>query len=59
VPQGGWWSEVLNSDASVYNGSNQGNNGGQYALDESMHGRPHCLQLTLPPLATVVFKRAG
>ena len=59
VPHGGWWSEVLNSDASVYNGSNQGNSGGQYALDESMHGRPHCLQLTLPPLATVVFKRAG
>jgi 1,4-alpha-glucan branching enzyme len=59
VPQGGWWREMLNSDASAYGGSNQGNGGGLHALDESMHGRPHCLQLTLPPLATVVFKRAG
>ncbi|HUO81774.1 MAG TPA: 1,4-alpha-glucan branching protein GlgB [Gammaproteobacteria bacterium] len=59
VPHGGYWREILNSDASLYNGSNQGNDGGAQAWDEPMHGRPHCLSLTVPPLATVVFKRAG
>ena len=28
VPEGGYWKEVLNSDASLYGGSNQGNGGG-------------------------------
>jgi 1,4-alpha-glucan branching enzyme len=59
VPHGGYWREILNSDASLYNGSNQGNDGGAQAWNEPMHGRPHCLSLTVPPLATVVFKRAG
>jgi 1,4-alpha-glucan branching enzyme len=59
VPHGGYWREILNSDASLYNGSNQGNDGGVQAWNEPMHGRPHCLSLTVPPLATVVFKRAG
>ena len=59
VPHGGYWREILNSDASLYNGSNQGNDGGAQAWNEPMHGRPHCLSLTVPPLATVVFKREG
>jgi 1,4-alpha-glucan branching enzyme len=28
VPRGGYWKEVLNSDAQVYGGSNQGNSSG-------------------------------
>ncbi|MDP1166168.1 alpha amylase C-terminal domain-containing protein, partial [Klebsiella pneumoniae] len=28
VPRGGYWREVLNSDAALYGGSGQGNMGG-------------------------------
>jgi 1,4-alpha-glucan branching enzyme len=58
VPQGGRWDEVLNSDAPLYGGSGQGNLGGVTAAPLSWHGRPYLLNLTAPPLAVVVFKRA-
>ncbi len=57
VPVGGYWKEVLNSDAEVYGGSGQGNLGGVEASSVSSHGRDHSLSLTLPPLAVVVFKK--
>jgi 1,4-alpha-glucan branching enzyme len=59
VPAGGCWVEVLNTDASVYGGSNCGNAGGIDAKNYSTHGRPATLELTLPPLAVVAFKRQG
>jgi 1,4-alpha-glucan branching enzyme len=59
VPAGGFWKELLNSDAPEYGGSGQGNFGGREALPEPSHGRSHSLQLTLPPLGMVVFKRQG
>ena len=59
APQGGWWQEVLNSDAGVYGGSDAGNSGGAQAADEPCQGRPCTLRLTLPPLAMVLFKHAG
>jgi 1,4-alpha-glucan branching enzyme len=58
VPLGGFWWEVLNSDAEAYGGSGQGNLGGQEASAEPAHGRPHSLTLVLPPLGAV-FLRAG
>ncbi|MEZ5393811.1 MAG: 1,4-alpha-glucan branching protein GlgB [Bryobacterales bacterium] len=57
VPAGGCWEEILNTDASLYGGSNCGNAGGIEAKDYSTHGRPATLELTLPPLAVVAFKR--
>ncbi len=57
VPQAGHWRELLNSDAPLYGGSGQGNLGGVRSQPVSAHGQPHSLALTLPPLATVVFKR--
>ena len=59
VPRGGWYEEVLNSDASLYGGSGQGNAGGIEASPVPMHGRPHSLNVTLPPLGIVVFKPAS
>ena len=59
VPEGGCWVEILNTDASLYGGSNSGNAGGLEAKDYSTHGRPATLELTLPPLAVVVLKRQG
>jgi 1,4-alpha-glucan branching enzyme len=55
VPQGGYWRELLNSDAGIYGGSNMGNAGGCEAEAEPSHGHGHSLSLTLPPLATIVL----
>jgi len=57
VPSAGMWKEELNSDAPLYGGSGQGNLGGIEASPLSMHGRFHSLNITVPPLAVVVFRR--
>jgi 1,4-alpha-glucan branching enzyme len=56
VPHGGYWREMLNSDAREYAGSGMGNLGGVHAEETPMHGRPFSLKLTLPPLAALFFK---
>lgn len=56
VPFGGFWHEVLNSDAPLYGGSGQGNIGGVEASPLPIHGRPYSLNITLPPLAAVLFR---
>lgn len=55
VPRSGRWQEVLNSDAGIYGGGNAGNLGAVSADDWSVHGQPHSVSLTLPPLSIVVF----
>jgi len=57
VPTGGWWTELLNSDAEVYGGGGMGNLGRVDAAPIPYHGRFHSLSLVLPPLS-VVFLRA-
>jgi len=58
VPHGGFWQEILNSDAQEYGGSGQGNLGGVEASPASFYGKfDHTLSITLPPLAIVVFRR--
>jgi len=56
VPAGGFWRELLNSDAKEYGGSGMGNFGGIMAEKQEVHGRPYSLNLTLPPLAAVFLK---
>ena len=56
APHGGYWREMLNSDAREYAGSGMGNFGGVQAEATPMHGRPFSLKLTLPPLAALVLK---
>jgi 1,4-alpha-glucan branching enzyme len=56
TPGPGFWTEVLNTDAGVYGGSNVGNNGGAYAEFTPMHGQKYSLSLNLPPLGAVFFK---
>ena len=58
VPEPGFYKEVLNSDSSEYWGSNIGNSGGVLAEEVQWHGRPYSINITLPPLAVVVFKPA-
>jgi 1,4-alpha-glucan branching enzyme len=59
APAGGFWKELLNSDARDYGGSGQGSMGGVEASPISFHGLPYSLNLVLPPLAAVFFKRIG
>ncbi|MEW6746633.1 MAG: 1,4-alpha-glucan branching protein GlgB [Planctomycetota bacterium] len=56
APAGGFWREVLNSDATLYGGSGLGNMGGVEAHPVPCHGRDHSLTVTLPPLAIVIFR---
>jgi 1,4-alpha-glucan branching enzyme len=57
VPAGGYWREVLNSDATLYGGSGQGNMGGVDAAPIPLHGRKWSVTLTLPPLGAVFLQR--
>jgi 1,4-alpha-glucan branching enzyme len=56
VPRDGYWKEIINSDATAYGGSGLGNFGGVTSRPVSIHGRPHSLTITLPPLSIIVFK---
>jgi 1,4-alpha-glucan branching enzyme len=53
VPAPGFYREMVNTDAIVYGGSNQGNGGGVNAVDHDWHGQPYMLSLTLPPLGVL------
>ena len=59
VSQGGHWAELLNSDAPLYGGSGQGNFGGLKTVPLPIHGRPFSLNMTIPPLGTLVFRPDG
>ena len=56
VPESCWYEEIFNSDSTYYGGSNLGNCPGVQAEPIESHGRPASIEVTLPPLATVVFK---
>jgi 1,4-alpha-glucan branching enzyme len=56
VPAGGYWRELLNSDATLYGGGGVGNYGGVEAAPVPAHGRFHSITLTLPPLSTLFLK---
>ncbi|CAB3870904.1 1,4-alpha-glucan branching enzyme GlgB [Achromobacter animicus] len=59
VPRAGRWAERLNTDASHYGGSGQGNQGGAHTGDMAAHGQPQALSLTLPPLSTLFLMHEG
>ncbi len=59
VPRGGFYQEILNSDAERYLGSNIGNAGGVGTDSIWSHGRFHSLNIVLPPLGALVFKPMG
>jgi len=56
VPASGFYEELLNSDSSIYGGSNMGNTGGTYSDNARKHHRPFSISLTLPPLSVLIFK---
>ncbi len=56
VPKPGFYRELLNSDSSEYWGGNIGNSGGVFAEEIKWHARQYSINITLPPLAIVIFK---
>uniref|UniRef100_A0A7C2P7R4 1,4-alpha-glucan branching enzyme GlgB n=1 Tax=Schlesneria paludicola TaxID=360056 RepID=A0A7C2P7R4_9PLAN len=56
VPKPGFYTEIMNTDAGFYGGSNVGNAGGVYSEIGAMHGHGQHISLTLPPLGMLVLK---
>ncbi|WP_414545408.1 1,4-alpha-glucan branching enzyme [Nostoc sp. CCY0012] len=56
VPEKGFYTELFNSDARPYGGSNMGNLGGKWTDDWSLHSSPYSLDLCLPPLGVLILK---
>jgi len=51
LPVRGRWREILNTDAGIYGGSNQGNAGSVDAVAKPHAGYPYSATITVPPLA--------
>jgi 1,4-alpha-glucan branching enzyme len=56
VPRAGGWREILNTDAELYGGSNLGNAGYVATQPIGTYGHADSLEITLPPLATVLLR---
>jgi 1,4-alpha-glucan branching enzyme len=56
VPLSGFYRECLNTDSSNYGGSNIGNSGGVYSVNEPYAGQENLLIMSVPPLATMIFE---
>jgi 1,4-alpha-glucan branching enzyme len=56
APRLGRWREVINTDSSLYGGSNLGNGGYVTATTGRSHGQPFCIDLLVPPLATLLLR---
>jgi 1,4-alpha-glucan branching enzyme len=57
VPAHGEWKEIFNSDNAEFWGSGVGN---PYSVQSELvnwHGREHSINITIPPLGAMVFKR--
>jgi 1,4-alpha-glucan branching enzyme len=57
VPAPGVWREILNTDAVELGGSGQGNLGAAEAAPVRAHRRELSINVTLPPLGAVLFRR--
>lgn len=56
VPKSGAYTEVFNSDAEVFGGSDVLNEGDFMTQQVPLHGMEQSLELTLPPLATIYLR---
>ncbi len=59
APRVGGWREILNTDSELYGGSNLGNGGWVEASSTPSHGQPFSIEITLPPLATVLLRHGA
>ena len=56
VPEQGFYTELFNSDAREYGGSNMGNLGGKWTDEWWFHNSPYSIDLCLPPLGVLILK---
>jgi 1,4-alpha-glucan branching enzyme len=56
VPARGIWREILNTDASIYGGAGWGNLGGVESVPIGAHGRVESVNLSVPPLSTIMLR---
>lgn len=57
VPSKGKYLEVFNSDWQAFGGSNQFNLEAIRVDDQPCHNRPYSMEITVPPLAVVIFMK--
>jgi 1,4-alpha-glucan branching enzyme len=55
----GQWQEIMNTDATLYGGSNAGNAGLVTAEDIRCDDLPYSAKITVPPMGVVYFKWSG
>jgi 1,4-alpha-glucan branching enzyme len=58
VPEGGAYTELFNSDAAWYGGTDLGNGGKVEAQASPRDGHEYSLSLTLPPLAGLILQKS-
>jgi 1,4-alpha-glucan branching enzyme len=56
VPEPGYYTEILNSDAAFYGGSDVGNGGGVQSEPVAAHGFEQSIRLRVPPLGCLYLK---
>lgn len=56
MPAAGRWIERINTDATVYGGQGRGNLGGVESQPVTANDRPNSIEITLPPLSTLIFE---
>lgn len=59
VPFGGYWEEILNTNAACYGGTGLGNMGGVQAESYAWDGFEQSLNLYIPPHSVSVFRWKG
>jgi 1,4-alpha-glucan branching enzyme len=59
VPRAGLWREIANTDSRFYGGSDMGNSGTVGTVAMPSHGESQSLDLTLPPLSTIMLAPEG
>jgi len=59
VPVDGYYQELLNTDLAIYAGSGQGNFANVSSENTPWQGQPHRINVTVPPMATVMFSLSG
>ncbi len=59
VPERGLWRELINTDARDYGGAGWGNLGAVESVPVGSNGRVESLNLTLPPLSTLILRWEG
>ncbi len=59
LPEPGTWEEILNTDATAYQGHGTGNLGAVEATEQSWHGRPASARVTLPAHGAIWLSLRG